>query len=51
MSELASSPLPIGAVAPGFTLRRTFQETVSLSGLLDKGPVAVLFYVFDFGDI
>jgi peroxiredoxin len=51
MSELPSSPLPIGADAPAFDLRRTFKESVSLTELLEKGPVAVLFYVFDFGDI
>jgi peroxiredoxin len=51
MSDLPSSPLPIGADAPGFTLRRTFKESVSLDELLAKGPVAVVFYVFDFGDI
>lgn len=49
--ETASSPLPIGAVAPDFSLRRTFEETVSLSDLLTRGPVVVAFYVFDFGNI
>ncbi len=44
-------PLPVGATAPLFTLRRTFHETVALADLLDRGPVAVVFYVFDFGDI
>jgi peroxiredoxin len=51
MSELPSSPLRIGADAPAFDLRRTFKESVSLAELLEKGPVAVVFYVFDFGDI
>jgi peroxiredoxin len=41
----------VGARAPGFDLRRTFKETVSLDKLLEKGPVVVAFYVFDFGDI
>ncbi len=44
-------PLPVGATAPLFELRRTFQENVALASLLEQGPVAVVFYVFDFGDI
>lgn len=53
MSDVAapSSPLPIGAIAPSFTLRRTFEEEVTLSDLLARGPVVVAFYVFDFGNI
>ncbi len=47
----SSGPLPIGALAPDFTLRRTFEEMVSLSDLLTRGPVVVVFYVFDFGNI
>jgi peroxiredoxin len=46
-----SQPLAVGATAPDFTLRRTFEETVSLSQLLERGPVVVAFYVFDFGNI
>lgn len=44
-------PLPVGAKAPPFELRHTFDETVSLEDLLERGPVALVFYVFDFGDI
>lgn len=44
-------PLPVGATAPLFDLRRSFKENVALSDLLDRGPVAIVFYVFDFGDI
>ncbi|MEX1124170.1 MAG: hypothetical protein WEE53_00765 [Acidimicrobiia bacterium] len=51
MSHTASSPLPVGAKAPQFSLRRTFEETVSLEDLLSRGPVVVVFYVFDFGNI
>ncbi len=53
MSEVlaSSGPLPTGAIAPDFTLRRTFEETVTLSDLLARGPVVVAFYVFDFGNI
>lgn len=38
-----------GERAPDFRLRRTFDETVSLGGLLDGGPCLLVFYVFDFG--
>lgn len=44
-------PLPVGATAPLFDLRRSFHENVALGDLLERGPVAVVFYVFDFGDI
>jgi hypothetical protein len=46
-----NSPLPVGATAPLFELRRSFHENVALGDLLERGPVAVVFYVFDFGDI
>lgn len=51
MTELPDGPLPVGAQAPGFVLRRTFEESVDLDELLDRGPVVVAFYVFDFGNI
>jgi len=51
MEQTASTALPIGAKAPSFSLRRTFDETVSLDDLLRRGPVVVAFYVFDFGNI
>jgi peroxiredoxin len=46
-----TGPLPVGARAPGFDLRRTFKESVNLDDLLRIGPVVVAFYVFDFGDV
>jgi peroxiredoxin len=49
--EADGRPLPIGAPAPDFRLRRTFDETVSLHDLVARGPVVVAFYVFDFGNI
>jgi peroxiredoxin len=45
------TPRALGAIAPDFTLRRTFEESVSLHDLLAKGPAVVAFYVFDFGNI
>lgn len=41
----------MGEPAPDFQLRRTFEESISLSDLLATGPVLLLFYVFDFGDV
>lgn len=49
MSE--PQPLKVGDRATDFNLRRTFTESVALSDLLGKGPVVIVFYVFDFGDI
>jgi peroxiredoxin len=45
------TPLPVGAKAPDFTLRRTFEESVTLSHHTARGPVALVFYVFDFGSV
>lgn len=41
----------VGALAPNFALRRTFEETIDLSGLLGRGPLLLAFYVFDFGPV
>jgi peroxiredoxin len=41
----------VGDIAPNFTLPHTFEESVTLSELLESGPVLLLFYVFDFGPI
>lgn len=48
--EPASGP-GVGDVAPGFELRWTFDEGVSLGHLLGRGPVVLVFYVFDFGHV
>jgi peroxiredoxin len=39
----------VGDLAPDFELRHTMDETVALGDLLGRGPVLVVFYVFDFG--
>ena len=41
----------VGDRAPDFTLPRTFEESVSLADLRQRGPVLLLFYVFDFGAV
>ena len=46
---MSAEPLQVGDYAPDFTLRRTFDETVTLAALRERGPVLVHFYVFDFG--
>ena len=39
----------IGERAPGFRLRHTFERSVDLAETLERGPVVLAFYVFDFG--
>ena len=39
----------VGNPAPDFTLRRTFDESVSLSEWNARSAILLLFYVFDFG--
>jgi peroxiredoxin len=46
----ANEALDVGNAAPDFTLRRTFDESVSLGDLLAHGPVVLVFYVFDYGE-
>lgn len=41
----------VGETIPDFTLRRTFEESISLSELRRRGPVVMAFYVFDFGNV
>jgi peroxiredoxin len=41
----------VGDRAPSFTLRKTFEEKVSLDDLLEGGPLLLAFYVFDFGSV
>jgi peroxiredoxin len=41
----------VGDPAPSFTLRHTFAHDVSLQEALDRGPVVLVFYVFDFGGV
>jgi peroxiredoxin len=39
----------VGDRAPGFRLRHTFDRSVDLADTLQRGPVLLAFYVFDFG--
>lgn len=49
MSE--TRPPQVGDPAPSFTLRQTFEEKISLEQLLERGPLLLAFYVFDFGGV
>ena len=46
-----STPIAPGEQAPDFTLRQTFDRSVSLSELIRNGPLVLAFYVFDFGSV
>ncbi len=51
MTETMSAP-DVGDRAPSFSLRKTFEEKVSLEDLLEGGHSLLLaFYVFDFGSV
>jgi peroxiredoxin len=41
----------VGDPAPSFTLRHTFAGEVALADALERGPVVLVFYVFDFGGV
>lgn len=43
------TPLDVGVLAPDFTLRWTFDRSVTLSEQIQSGPALLAFYVFDFG--
>ncbi len=51
METPAASGPAVGDTAPAFELRRSFEETVKLTDLLERGPVLIAFYVFDFGSV
>lgn len=46
-----SHMLELGDRAPDFDLRRSFEESVRLQDLIARGPVVLVFYVFDFGHV
>ena len=46
-----TAPIAPGETAPDFTLRQTFERDVSLSELVEDGPLVLAFYVFDFGSV
>jgi peroxiredoxin len=44
-------PVAVGDRAPDFDLPASTGKNVSLSSCLGRGPVVLLWYVFDFGRI
>lgn len=46
-----ATPVAVGDTAPDFTLRWTFDESVSLREWNARTPILLLFYVFDFGRV
>jgi len=44
-------PLAVGDAAPRFSLPASTGEHVSLDEALARGPVVLLWYVFDFGRV
>ena len=52
MTEAGGTTGPgVGDPAPPFRLRKTFEEKVSLEELLERGPLLLAYYVFDFGSV
>ena len=45
------TPLKIGDRAPLFSLPSSLGQPVSLAAYLDRGPVVVGWYLFDFGRV
>lgn len=44
-------PLAVGDRVPLFTLPSSLGEPVALADLLQKGPVVLAWYLFDFGRV
>jgi peroxiredoxin len=51
VDEQRSPPVGVGDRAPAFALPASNGEVVSLDQSLGRGPVVLLWYVFDFGRI
>jgi peroxiredoxin len=51
IDDQRTPPIEMGDQAPHFTLPASNGEAVSLSDCLARGPVVLLWYVFDFGRI
>jgi peroxiredoxin len=51
IEQQRTPPLGVGDAAPRFTLPASTGESVSLDARLERGPVVLLWYVFDFGRV
>jgi peroxiredoxin len=49
--EQRTPPLGVGDAAPRFTLPSSTGNPVSLDDALARGPVVLVWYVFDFGRV
>jgi peroxiredoxin len=49
--EQRTPPLAVGDAAPRFTLPASSGDQISLDDALARGPVVLLWYVFDFGRV
>lgn len=45
------SGVDVGDRAPDFTLRASFEQQIELAEVCRRGPVVLVFYVFDFGGL
>jgi len=51
MHDQRTPPVGVGDAAPRFSLPASTGDSISLDACLARGPVVLLWYVFDFGRI
>jgi peroxiredoxin len=51
MAAQQQTPLAVGDRAPMFTLPSSLGQPVSLASYLERGPVVLAWYLFDFGRV
>jgi peroxiredoxin len=51
IEQQRTPPLGVGDDAPRFTLPASTGESVALDACLARGPVVLVWYVFDFGRV
>jgi len=48
---MEQQPLTVGERAPDFTLPSSIGQPIALAEYLERGPVVIAWYLFDFGRI
>ena len=48
---MEQQPLTVGERAPDFTLPSSVGQPIALAEYLERGPVVIAWYLFDFGRI
>ncbi len=48
---MEKQPLTVGERAPDFTLPSSVGQPIALADYLERGPVVIAWYLFDFGRI